>query len=81
MLSKFLKARKVKAATPEQYYNVFVQSPTGHVVLTDMMKAHSVLTSTFVKGDPYETALNEGARNVMLRILTILEKYEGRFEK
>lgn len=79
MLKRFMKAKKQKAATPEQYYNVFMQSPSGQAVLADMMKAHYFMGSTM--GDtPYVTALNEGERNTVLRILTILDEYERRFE-
>ena len=64
------------AAKPEQYYNLFQQSPNGREVLEDMMKAHHFYDSTFVAGDPYMSALMEGERNAVLRILTILKQYE-----
>ena len=59
----------------EDYNNCFNVSPTGRAVLDDMEKAHFMKSSTF-SPDPYETARNEGERNVVLRILTILREYE-----
>ena len=61
--------------SPEDYYNLFVQSDTGRRVLEDLKMAHHFKSSTF-SVDPYQTALREGERNVILRILTILEGYE-----
>ena len=78
-IEKLLRSRKSRPATPEQYYQAFVQSPSGQAVLTDMMKAHHFLDSTF-NPNPYETALAEGERNVILRILTILDEQERKFE-
>lgn len=66
------KFKKTKAATPEEYYNTFQVSPTGMKVLGDLMKAHHFYSSTF-SIDPYTTARREGERNVVLRILTIME--------
>ena len=37
------------------------------------MQEHFMLKSTFVKDDPYTTALHEGERNVMLRLLRVLK--------
>lgn len=74
-LLKLWKNRKKEPATPEEYYNTFSQSPSGRHVLTDMMKAHHVLSSSF-EPDSYATAFREGERNTVLRILTILDEYE-----
>jgi hypothetical protein len=63
------------AATPEQYNSVFNVSPSGQVVLEDLKKAHHFYNSTYTDS-PYGTALNEGERNVVLRILTILEQFK-----
>lgn len=57
-----------------------MQSPSGQAVLTDMMKAHKFLDTVF-NDNPNVTAFNEGERNVILRILTILEEYERRFDR
>lgn len=74
-LLKRWKAQKKKPATPEQYYNVFVQSPSGREVLGDMMKAHHIMSPVF-EADPYHTAFRDGERNAVLRILTIIDDYE-----
>lgn len=43
----------------------------GKRVLYDLVKTHNVLNSTFDK-DPATFAFKEGERNVVLRILTLL---------
>lgn len=55
-----------------QYRSVF-GTPAGKAVLMDMMKSNHVLDSTFVPGDPCLTALREGERNAVLKVLTILK--------
>lgn len=75
-LIKRWRNRQRQPATPEQYYNLFVQSPNGQAVLGDMMKAHHLMQPVF-ETDPYLTAFNDGERNAVLRILTILDDYEG----
>lgn len=72
---KFWKSQKREPATPEEYYNVFVQSPSGRHVLGDMMKASHMMEPVF-EADPYHTAFRDGERNAILRILTILNDYE-----
>jgi hypothetical protein len=61
--------------TNEDYHSTFAVSTTGQKVLKDMMKAHHFHNSTF-NSDPLKLALNEGERNVVLRILTFLDEYE-----
>jgi hypothetical protein len=63
--------RKKKLDQVFLYQSVF-NSDDGKKVLFDMMKVHHVFGSTFSK-DPYETALKEGERNTVLRILSILQ--------
>ena len=54
------------------YQDVFdLESPQVCTVLKDMCKAHGVFDGGF-NADPYINALNSGERNVVLRILTIL---------
>ena len=65
----------VEKVTHEDYYNIFVQNPTGAKILKDMMHAHRFYGTTFSTND-LEMALNEGERNAVLRILTILKQYE-----
>ena len=55
------------------YREVFnLDSPQVQTVLSDMCKAHGVFDGGF-NSDPYINALNSGERNVVLRILTILQ--------
>jgi len=41
----------------------------GKKVLWDLMKQSGMLTKSFVEGDPYGTAYNDGARSLCLYIL------------
>ena len=52
-------------------YQAIFSSEDGKKVLYDLMRTHYIISSTFSK-DPYETALKEGERNTVLRILSIL---------
>ena len=63
------------------YKSVF-DSPEGAEVLEDMKRAHFFYASTVKQSpngplDHMAMALAEGERNVILRILSILEKQEG----
>lgn len=54
------------------YREVFnLDSPEVQIVVKDMCSAHGVFDGGF-DPDPYLNALNSGERNVVLRILTIL---------
>ena len=54
-----------------QKYRIFFESPEGKAILTDMCRAHGVFNGAF-DPDPYENARMAGERNVVCRILTIL---------
>jgi hypothetical protein len=75
---------KKMLARISDYKKVF-ESPLGKKVLLDMMRAHKITSSTFVPNDINSTLLNEGERNVVLRILAILktnpEDYAQRIEE
>lgn len=66
------KGRRKALAKLSDYQKVFGDL-IGKKVLRDMMQEHFMLKPTFVKGDPYQTAFNEGERNVMLRLLAVLK--------
>lgn len=53
------------------YREVFSDSPEVRTVFNDMCEAHNVFNGGF-DPDPYEHARQAGERNVVLRILTIL---------
>lgn len=62
-----------------QYKKVF-NSHDGKAVLYDLMRGNFFLnTTTFVPGDPYTSARNEGQRDVVLRILFILKMKPEQF--
>ena len=65
----------MEEVTLEDYYNVFVQNKTGAKVLEDMKRAHRFYGTTF-SPNQLELALNEGERNVVLRIVTFIQQYE-----
>ena len=60
--------------THKKIYNAYrdlFNSPVGRVVLKDLCKAHSVFDGGF-DTNSHINAFNSGERNVVLRILTIL---------
>lgn len=63
---------KKKKLDQVSFYQSFFNSEDGKKVLYDLMKVHHVVGSTFSK-DSHEMALKEGERNVVLRILSILQ--------
>lgn len=60
----------------EAYADVF-DSPQGEIVLAHMSKHAFVFTPTFT-GDPYEMAMNEGSRRVVLSIFKMLNTDLGK---
>ena len=72
MKSEEKKVAKGYVARSQDYKNVF-NSLQGQRVLYDLMKNHHVLSTTHVKGDPYESAMKEGERLVVIRILAFLK--------
>lgn len=55
----------------ESYRAVF-ESPSGELVLAHLAKHGFLFDSTFVQGDPHQTALNEGSRRMVLSIIKML---------
>lgn len=62
-----------KDLVKRKMYRAFFKHRFGEQILRDLMKTHWVLASTFVRGDREESILREGERNVVLRILSILQ--------
>lgn len=56
-----------------QDYRELFDTERGKRVIADLMKNHYVLDSTF-DPNPQELALAEGERNVVLRILSLLQE-------
>ena len=46
----------------------------GKVVLAQICKENFIFDTTFVKGDPQQTALNEGRRQVAIGLLKFVNK-------
>ena len=67
MTKKIFKNEKSRKAA----YEVVFGSPEGRKVLHDMMLEAHVLNPVF-NPDPYITAFNDGNRNAVLRVTTIL---------
>lgn len=66
-LDSLMEKRRLQA----RYREVF-SGPEGEAVLQHLCREAYVYRCTFVKGDPHATALNEGARRLMLSILQFL---------
>lgn len=71
---------KKQVARITDYKKVF-ESESGKRVLYDLMGTHFFLRTSFVKNDPYETALREGERNVVIRILQRLNMDSARLKE
>lgn len=65
VLNKFINKRKY------QQYRFFFETPEGKTILADMCRAHGVFNGAF-DPDPIELGRMAGERNVVLRIMTIL---------
>lgn len=76
--NKDVKREQVKKVTI--YHDTFKHTANGRAVLKDMMGAHFMLQSSF-DPNPYEMARREGERNVILRILSILETSASELRK
>ncbi len=57
------RARPVAAA-----YRELLATPEGQLVLRDLAAYCRVGASSFIAGDPHQTAFNEGARDVFLHV-------------
>lgn len=73
-----LKLRRRQAARIRNYKDVF-ETETGKKVLHDLMRSHHVLGGLPAK-DAYEMYRAEGERNVILRIMSLLNIDPLKFE-
>jgi hypothetical protein len=53
-------------------YGAVFDTPQGKAVISDLAKYCNVATTSFVPGDPYQTALNEGRRDAFNHIAEML---------
>lgn len=75
-----LDIQKKQLTRHSAYCNVF-KSPDGKKVLYDLFRAHSMLSTTYLKNDPVGMAILEGERNVIIRILSILKTNPKQLQK
>jgi len=76
-----LKKQTDKSLAKISDYKATFLEGRGQKVLHDMMRAHFMMATTYVKGDPYESAMREGERQVIIRILSILKVDLKKLEK
>lgn len=62
------KAGTKVAKTRSAYISLF-KSDDGQTVLRDLVKSSGFMSTTFVAGDPYESAFREGQRALVSRII------------
>ncbi len=79
-MAKKVSQEKQQLVKLADYKNVF-NSAQGRRVLEDMCRNHFVFSTSFVKGDSYESARREGERLVILRILSHLKVDLAKYEK
>tara|TARA_X000001382_G_scaffold32315_2_gene21176 strand:+ start:1913 stop:2164 length:252 start_codon:yes stop_codon:yes gene_type:complete len=68
--------RKINEIRTEEltgHYRRIFTSDDGQVVLEHLKLCHNFYRTSQVKGDPHESAFQEGQRYVVLNILTMLE--------
>jgi hypothetical protein len=70
--SKQVAVAKKSARRMAAYKAVFT-GPEGEMVLQDLMRTHWIGSTTFDEGNPRKMVFREGERNVVLRILTLLQ--------
>lgn len=76
-LTEILLRRKEIQKAYRQVFN----TEEGKQVLSHLMKNSFITRSTFVAGDPHQTAMNEGSRRVVLSILAFINKDEKEMQK
>lgn len=76
-LTEILLRRKEIQKSYRQVFN----TEDGKVVLSHLMKNGFIAKTTFVVGDPHQTAMNEGSRRVVLSILAFINRDEKEMQK
>jgi hypothetical protein len=59
------------AAVADAYRNLFAASDDGRRVLADLARYCRAGCTSFVAGDPHQTAFNEGARDAFLHVIEL----------
>lgn len=65
------KVRELRTQRLKDYRKLF-SSDVGKRVLNDLIAQHYVMSSTYVRGDALDMAFREGQRNVILRIMSVM---------
>jgi hypothetical protein len=65
----------------QKLYKQVFGTDEGKKVLAHLMRNGFIAKSTFVAGDPHQSAMNEGSRRVVLSILTFMNKNEDEMQK
>ncbi len=74
--------RLEKAMAVNNAYKRTFATDEGQIVLEDLMLATGVISgSSFAPGDPYQTAFNEGRREVVNRIIESINIDPNKFMK
>lgn len=76
-LTEILLRRKEIQKSYKQVFN----TEDGKLVLSHLMKNGFITKTTFVAGDPHQTAMNEGSRRVVLSILAFMNRDEKEMQK
>lgn len=79
-MSQLANILRGRLAIQRSYRQVF-NTEDGKRVLSHLMKNGFITKSTFVAGDPHQTAMNEGSRRVVLSILAFMNKDEKEMQK
>ena len=66
-----LKSVLLRQGNRSRLYRQVFGTPDGERVLADICKMAHIGHSTFIKGDPARTTMNEGARNLALIVLQL----------
>lgn len=72
--------RAKKGVSKIRLYQKVFSGPDGHAVLLDLMSTHYMLRTSYSK-DPLEMAANEGERQVVLRILSMMNMDTSQLEE
>jgi len=74
--------RLEKAMAVNNAYKRTFATDEGQIVLEDLMLSTGIISgSSFVPGDPYHTAFNEGRREVVNRIIESINVDPNKFMK
>lgn len=65
----------------QSQYKMAFSTEEGKEVLKDLILSCGAMTTSFVPGDSHQTAYNEGRREIVNRILSMIEADPERYQK